>query len=300
MKKTVTILMAMMALMPLSAQKIVKSTGQKITESAIQGSCVVVRQSYQIKNKKTGIVYGRNGHDEFGKIYSIGVKTDAGLVLIEKAIKPWLYDIDFKKVEDDYDPLIFLTEVGEIVSDAKVSYSACPISIGRQQPNGAWVANASVSSPNYLSIDSDLGQKDGWLVWYTADNINSNDSTALSIQSFNRKVEANEEGTDIDIDAPVGAGAPIGGIYVCPFYEGNGRVVYKLTGIIIPNNNKWVLRTPFVGYSYEKFSSDNTESPQTKSLEDAVQDTESLDLTPIQDDSKKTGSSKKRSRKSKK
>ena len=78
MKRTVIILLAMMALLPLSAQKIVKSTGQKITESAIQGSCVVVRQSYQIKNKKTGIVYGRNGRDEFGKSYrSVVIGTSA-------------------------------------------------------------------------------------------------------------------------------------------------------------------------------------------------------------------------------
>lgn len=300
MKRIVIILLSMMALLQSGAQKIVKSTGQKITESAILGSCVVVKQSYQIKNKKTGIVYGRNGRDEFGKSYSIGVKTDAGLVLIEKAIKPWLYDVDFKKVKDDYDPLIFLTEVGEIVSDAKVSYSACPISIGHQQPNGAWVANVSVNSPNILGIDTELGQKDGWLVWYTADNINSNDSTALSVQSVNRKIEANEEGVDIDVEAPIGAGTPVGGIYVCPFYEGNGRVVYKLTGIIIQNDNKWVLRTPFVGYFYEKSSSENTESPQVKSKDGAVQDTDSLDLTPIQDDSEKSGSPQKRSRKTKK
>lgn len=300
MKRTVIILLAMMALLPLSAQKIVKSTGQKITESAIQGSCVVVRQSYQIKNKKTGIVYGRNGRDEFGKSYSIGVKTDAGLVLIEKAIKPWLYDADFKKVEDDYDPLIFLTEMGEIDAEANVSYSACPISIGRQQPNGAWVAGTSINSSNILGIDTELGQKDGWLVWYTADNINSNDSTALSVQSVNRKIEANEEGSDIDVEAPVGAGTPVGGIYVCPFYEGNGRVVYKLTGIVIQIDNKWVLRTPFVGYSYEKLSSENAESPKAEGEDSADQNTDSLDLTPIRDGSKKAGSSQKRSRKSKK
>ena len=273
-----------------------KSAGQEITEKAICGSAVIIKQSYQVKHKKNGKVFGRDGRKEFGCSYSIGVKSDAGLILTDIALKPWLDDNAFKKVEDSYEPLISLTEIREIRNGEKTKFAQCPLQLGREQPIGMWIAKAGDVAPNAMEIDIEEGKKDGWLIWFTVKgDLEKDPSAIVSLQSINKSIEVN--GGDIDIDAPADEKAVLGGIYVCPFYFGGGHVAYRLVGMVVKEDKQWKLRTPFIGYTYEKTATSQTSSQEEVNVGDEVkeeqQEEKNVELTPIAEDKQKKKKNKK-------
>lgn len=251
---------------------------QKIAENAIDGSVVVVKQSYQVKSRDNGKAYGRNGRADFGHSYSLGIKTEAGLVLTDGALKPWLYDDAYKRVEDKYEPIISLTEVRDVKVTESTKFEQCPLHIGRQQPEGMWIADISDISSNAMEIDAQDGEKDGCIVWFISqNNLDDMPNSEISIQVINKKIEV--KGDDIDIDVPSGGARILGGIYICPVFLGGGHVAYKLVGAIVDVDGMWRLRTPFIGMTFQL-------KQQAAAEEDSTDKPVEVELTPIGENKK--------------
>lgn len=274
------------------------TSGQKITENAVKGSVSVIKQSYQVKNKKTGKIYGRSGRKDFGHSFSIAIKSEHGFLLTEKGLKPWLYDESFKKVENDYEPMISMTEIREISTESK--FIQCPMKIQSQQPaEGIWIANIADSlNTDKLEIDNENGVKDGWLIWfYSPKDSKADELGAVSLQSVNKKIDVKDD-KSIDIDEPANSNHVLGGVYVCPYFIGGGHIVYKFVGMVVKIENKWKLQIPFVGMSHENSSVEPDEKPQEEpNVEEPAQekDDQDIDLTPVEQpkDKKKGKKSKK-------
>lgn len=271
-------------------------TSATIVNKALNGSMVVVKQSYQVKSKKNGKVYGRDGRKEFGEGYTIGVKTDAGLVLTDEALKPWADDNAYKKIENNYEPFISLTEVREIRNNEKTKFVLCPLQLGQQQPKGLWIANTAGIAPNAMEIDTEEGKKDGWLIWFmTKENIGKDPTVEVVSRVINKDIDVN--GADIDVEAPSDGKAVLGGVYVCPHYLGGGHVSYQLVGVVVKEGKQWKLRTPFVGYAYKKATSVDTTMQEGNSEDDEIKEQqpeeENVELTPIAQDKQEKKKNKK-------
>lgn len=271
----------------------VSATPDSLIIKALKGSPVIIKQSYQVKNKKTGKIYGRSGRKDFGHNYTIGVKTEYGLVLTNDALKPWQFDDAYKKVEQEYEPAISLTEIRNVDSDKKTKFSQSPLKISRQELQNVWLANLADIQPNSMEIDLESGQKDGCLIWFISKKeVEINDTTPIVILSVSKKIEIGKC-SDIEIDSPSNKDHIIGGIYVCPTYLGGGHVTYKLVGIAVKDDDKWKLLTPFVGFSYDKPSASELEQPKEdgnseKTPEEGVhEDQQDIELTPIDEGKKK-------------
>lgn len=268
-------------------------SGQDITNKAIKGSVVVVRQSYQVKNKKSGKVFGRNGKKMFGQDYSIGVKTEAGLVLTDAALKPWEDDSAFKKVEKEYDPVISLTEIRDIESDGQVNFTQSPLNFDSNQPQGLWVAQFGTPDTNAMEIDVEEGSKGGWLIWYTADKpLTGTADDSFSIQAVGKKITFTADVTEVDIEPPVSAHTILGAIYISPSYPGGGHVTYRLVGMAVKNGSQWKLRTPFVSFTFEKSSlsqpiGQHNQQTEEQQIGGIQQEDVDVELTPIAQDKKK-------------
>lgn len=270
--------------------------GQELTVKSVDGSMVVVKQSYQVKSKKNGKVYGRDGRKEFGEGYSIGVKTDAGLVLTDAALKPWAEDNAYKKIENNYDPIVSLTETREIRSNETAKFVKCPLQLGQQQPSGLWIANANGVAPNSMEIDTEQGKKDGWLIWFmTKESIGKDPAAEINSRVTNKEIDVN--GADIDVEAPADSKTVLGGVYVCPHYLGGGHVSYRLVGVVVKEDNQWKLRTPFIGYTYEKSSSAGNPSQADDNVDGGAKEQQpeedNVELTPIAQDKQKKKKNKK-------
>lgn len=273
------------------------SAGQTITQKSIDGCAVVVKQSYQVKNKKNGKVYGRNGRKEFGQNYTIGVKTEAGLILTEAALKPWLEDNAFKKVEQTHEPFVSQTEVRDINENEQTKFGSCPLSIGKQQPQGLWVAKTESVVPNAMEIDVEGGEKDGWLIWFTAKKeLNANPEATITLQAINKKIVLEDGISEIDIEATANSDVVLGAIYVCPAYLGGGHVAYRLVGVAVKDGKQWKLHTPFVGYSFDGKAVKQEQTQETPQEEEAVteeEQEEEIDLTPVAKEKNKDKKKKK-------
>lgn len=303
MKKNFLFIVLILVFTNVNAQfNIGKSSGQTITEKSINGCAVVVKQSYQVKNKKTGKVFGRGGRNDFGRSFSIAIKTELGLVLSDYALTPWLEDNAFKKVENDYDPVISLTETRSLDDKTQCEYKQFPLEIGRQQPEGLWIAQFDIAD-NTMEIDTDKGLKDGWLIWFVSQNdLSFDESAPISLNSINSKLEVNGEDFDIDINPPTNEEKVVGGIYVCPTFLGGGHVSFRLVGLTVKVEDKWKLRAPFVGFSINK-----SEKVRPTSLEEETQpeedikekDDNEVNLTPVEEskDKKKATNKKQRNKK---
>lgn len=284
MKKFILIIGLFLMSIPTIGQiSIGKSMGQIITEKAVEECFVVVKQSYQLKDKKTGKTFGKNGRSDFGHSYSLGVKTCMGLVITDDVLKPWTIDKDFKKVGDAYEPIISLTEVRPLVGKEKLSYVQCPLHIGSNQPDGLWIASTGNNEPNSMEIDSSSGKKEGWIVWLTAkQSLEDNPDASFTLQTLSKEVEVNEN-KDLEIESFNSNDYILGGVYVCPVYSGGGHVSFQLVGVMIKENDKWKLRTSFIGMATDVPSISNNQG--VNGLDSNEED---LNLTPIEQDKKKS------------
>lgn len=272
---------------------------QSIVEKALDGSIVVLNQYYQVKNKKTGKVYGRGGRTEFGNQYFVGVKTKYGIVISNEAISPWLLDNDYSKIASEYDPVVSLSEIRVISQKEKTDFSKYPLHMSQHHPVGIWIANDSDSNDTLVDIDTEGSIKEGNLIWLISQNkLDADKKATITIQSVSKSFCVNPDSVEFEIDSPINDGHILGGIFVCPHFIGGGRIIYKLVGMIVKDNDKWKLRTPFIGYSFEKNDVVQQETSKDESqVEEPAQekDDQDIDLTPVEQpkDKKKGKKSKK-------
>ena len=130
----------------------------------------------------------------------------------------------------------------------------------------------------------------------TEKDLETDESATIVLHTSNKKIEIKAESEDLDIDIPSGSDLVLGGFYVCPSFIGGGRVAYKLVGIAIKDENKWKLRTPFVGFQFNRSSESQEDAKKSQPNEqkhDIQDDEEDLGLTPIDEKAKKQKRSKK-------
>lgn len=297
MKKILMIAMLFLVWSPIFAQLTIgKSSGQIITERAISGNIVIVRLAYQIKDKKDGQIFGRNGQKEFGSVYSLGVITEAGLVLSEDALTPWAEDNNFKKIKDNYDPFISSTAIRIVGDSCQEKYVTSPLHIGKKQPTKLLLAQTDLDSTNGLEIDVEAGVREGWLIWLkTKNELEKDSATAITTQAINKKIEFKEGLSEIELDTPDNDNLTIGCIYVCPFFLGGGHLVYRLEGIAVKNDKRWILCNPFVGFQFDRQYDKKKDDKNDKQ----IREEEDIKLTPIASDNDSKEKSKKK-RKNKK
>lgn len=283
MKRIAILLIATLMVVNSNAQIFVKSTGQSITEDAVKGCIVVVKQAYQLREDKTGKTYGRNSKNEFGCNFTIGVKTNQGLVVTDNALKPWNDDANYKKVSSGYTPFISRTETRNI-SESEGTFKQQPLKMTGKQPEGLYIAQTDDSVPSGMEIDYTSGNKKGWLIWIESKKSMMEDlNTSISINSISKEMEFKNGQVEYAIDAPANEKNVIGGIYVCPQFPGNGQVNFCLVGIITLSDGKWKLTAPFT--TADESSEEETKISEVK--ENEMQEDDELDLTPVDAPTKK-------------
>ena len=246
-------------------------------EDAVRTGVFISRQSYQIYDKKTGELFGLNGKPEFGIQYTIGVKVPDGFCLVDKAVRPWIYDEKYKKYQTKYDPVFYqakYSEIGENVRFDSLDYSTTQ---QKELINSTIYHFASKTfGGKGFTLDTQNGLKKGWLVWIVSpqkDDINADNSTSFYIEK--KEIEVKGKQFLIATETPNITDNLIGGIYVVPVYPGVGIVEFQLCGILVQRSeNKWELCCPFVGMQ-------ETDSADRGISNGKEPDNSSAELTPV-------------------
>lgn len=241
MRRLFFLISVMCASISLNAQIVVRSATQKIVEQAIVDCIMLVRQSYYLVDKSTGEAYGRNNQDEFGSNVSLGILTNNGFVLNKKAASPWLFenDFDFQTYEKDYKPEIIKTEVKSIKEDSL--FIQFPIICKPIEVDGGYISQLDGYIGNCLEVDSENGEKDGWVVWFLNKSSGEISTADITMESYTLKIDMTKKKNIYEINQPADTDKVIGGVYLSLNYLGGGHVVYKIVGYMVKMDDKWMI-----------------------------------------------------------
>lgn len=293
MKRFFLILLSLVVLaIDMQAQLVVrKSTATQWTEDAVIASLFQTKQSFCVKDNKTGELYGLNNKEVFGTEISLAVKVKGGYVITDKAISPWVYNAKFATYRDNYTPVMVASEYAEFGSAAKFDTLDIPQSkLNEVLKSSLYIVKSDIFSSKGLMIDDTEGTKKGWVVWVCADkNADMTKGIAPELICYSFDIESSKSKA-VKMNAPNDKKI-LGGIYVVPTFREIGLVEFRLCGLLCEKDEHWSLVFPFVGWKYEK----NIKSADCAEKE-KVENCDSL--TPVDD--VYPANSKKRNKKSKK
>lgn len=244
----ITVILSMLAMLPLSAQIFnfsLRTNNQQLIDKALEGAFVKINQSYELCDTIKDEHFGRNEKDYFSIIPFIGVETVKGLVFPSATMTPWTYDNDFDEYKDQYKPLVTGSKISLLNSQEKAVRTLEGIIAGDKIKDRLSILNDSIQSVPGLLVDTVPGVKDGWLIWLTSES-NIVESDSVKFNSIKKEIEVPVDGENLHIDRPDISGTVYGGIYVTPIQTGVGQIAFTLTGVMVLDDEGWVLDFPFI------------------------------------------------------
>ena len=208
-----------------------KGNNQQLVEDIVKNGFFISKQSYQICDRESGELFGLKGNKEFGIRYTLGLKLRDGYCLSDEAIRPWLYDDQFDKYAQKYDPIFYQALYSDLKEQAEydtLSYDLTKQKVLVKDTLYHFVSDA-FHGQGFL-VDSVSGAKKGWVVWISAKR--------------NQDLEQSSE-VNFHIYPVLKDRITLGGVYVVPVYTNVGVVEFRLCGIIIPTTDKWVIHCLF-------------------------------------------------------
>lgn len=223
-----------------------RTNNQQLIDEALAGAFVKINQSYELCDTVKDEHFGRDGKDFFSIIPFIGIETEQGLVFPSSALVPWSYDNDFEEYQGQYKPLITDTKIGilnnrkdHIMRDVSLPF------LGKGVSKHLSVLCDSTQSHKGLKVDTIPGAKNGWLIWLSS-NSNLAETDSVRFTSIKKDIEVPIDGGFLHIDKPDISETVYGGIYVTPIQTSIGQITFTLTGIMVLDEEGWVLDFPFI------------------------------------------------------
>ena len=222
-------------------QNVFSSANQQLIERAVRDGIMLVRQEYQLEDTVTMKRYTWNNRPEFGSSQSFCVLTGNGYIVSNKALEPWEHDSKYAKYTDSvYRPVLSKTYC-RTISDDKYREVGCLNPTGTKtllQDDWIYVCDSTFNKRGFIS-DTVSGEKDGWLIWLTINDVEKIDTEELTLVSYRHKLSIEEKKDIYEIPDPTTQRYIIGGIYVEPKYVEIGRIEFALIGIVVNIDNKW-------------------------------------------------------------
>ena len=258
---------------------------QLMVENAVKSSFFLSKQSYQLRDKKSGELFGANGKKEFSAQYAIGIKVCDGILLGDRMLRPWLYDSKFGRYKDGYEPVPYQTTYTAL--EEKIDYKELKYDPEAREgvvDKQIYRYPSDVFAGKGLAVDSTAGTKDGWIIWVTARETDWEKTAAVNFVTYQKTLDISKDNTSFGIEKPKGNKPLLGGLYVVPFYPGIGTVEFRLCGLIVQDTEStWKVCCPFVGASKSEVKSADEQEGESE-------------LTPITKETKKNRKDEKKNR----
>lgn len=249
------------------------SSNQQLIEEALSGGVCLVEQSYQLKENKSGNLYGRGGKNEFGTNYTIAIKVPGGLYLSDRAVHPWEYDKNYNQYKGNkYTPVISSTRY-RIINDT-LGYRPLEAAIDVQVkiPKIIYEMKSEDLDANGFVTTSLEEKSSGWMVWVSSEkNADLSRKTGLTYHIYRKEMNV-EEKSAIAVEVPQTSREIIGGMYMVPRQTSVGQLTFYVQGILVEENNAWKMVCPFDQPGTEYVTTVETQESE---------DTSAEELTPV-------------------
>lgn len=245
--KKIVLLIVILLPMRMVAQ-VFRTSNQQLIEDAVRSGLVIYSQSYQLKDTISNQIYGRNGSDEFGKSYTIGVKIENHLMVPKSALSPWDNDPNYQRYISTHKPLLFKSSV-RIIGDS-TKYECHPtLDTTSVLLDNLYIQLKDTTCLKYSGFTKDeyYGDKKGWLVWITADNgIEMSDSIIReNLMIYKKDIIVSTDSLLVKVDKPQTEKKIWGGIYLTPQQVQLGTIQFLISGILHCVDEQWYIYTPF-------------------------------------------------------
>lgn len=247
-KSLILILMTIVAL-PTTAQILnfsLRTNNQQLIDKALAGAFVRINQSYELCDTVKDEHFGRNGKDYFSIIPFIGIETEQGLIFPSTTLKPWTYDNDFNEYKGKYKPLVTESKIN--ILNHRDGYAVRNVELpftGTSLSKYLSIYNDSIQHNQGLKIDTIPGLKNGWLIWLSS-NSTLLETDSVRLTSIKKDIEVPTDGSSLHIEKLETNETVFGGIYVTPVQSSIGQLTFTLTGIMVLDEDSWVLDFPFM------------------------------------------------------
>lgn len=231
-----------------------KTNNQQLIDEALFGAFIRINQSYELCDTIKNEHFGREGKDYFSIIPFIGIETERGLIFPSSTLQPWNSDNDFGEYKNQYKPIVTETKLNLLNNSKALIHQELksPIS-GLELTRYLTILSDSPQTYEGLKVDSVSGTKNGWLVWLSS-NANLVGSDSVRFTSIKKNIEVPVDGGFLHIDNPEISEIVYGGIYVTPVQSSIGQLTFTLTGVMVLDEEGWVLDFPFITKSIENKS----------------------------------------------
>lgn len=252
-KNFISLLITLVAL-PATAQIFnfsLRTNNQQLIDIALSGAFIRINQSYELCDTVNDQHFGRDGMDYFSIVPFIGIETQEGLVFPSSALTPWTNDCDFDKYKERYKPLVTKSTVSLLnsVEELPERDIQSPIN-GTAITRNICALTDSIHSSYGLAVDSLPGEKDGWFVWISS-NQDLSETDTVKFTSIKKSIEVPVDGESLRIDTPEISETVYGGIYVTPVQQAIGQIMFTLSGMMVLDEDGWILDFPFITESTE-------------------------------------------------
>lgn len=238
MKNIIGILIVLSSVFSMKAQLITfpfKSNNQQIIEEAIKESLYEVYQSYILIDTVSNQKLGRNGKDYFNKIIYLGILTEKGILTPININSPWEDDDCFLKYKGKYKPEISKTEFRKKNESTELQDSIHEILAPYKNIIGTNLMGRGIP------VDTVSGEKDGWIVWITRDEIGNR-----NFSSFKKKVNITTDSKQVIIEKPEEINNIEGVYYFVSSITAPGQITFSLSAYGEEKEGIWSLIFPFI------------------------------------------------------
>ena len=238
---------------------VVDSTGAVITQTptkidtsallSLKQHFFILRQDYSLYDKKKKKYYGFNDQEQFGSIFSLGVRCNGFNLLFDESVHPWKYDENYPAFSSNkLEPRVtrsryFLLDDSESFSYIDLDSIAYPSQVLKS--NVLYAGKPFVSSQKGLDVNTADTCQAGILVWITKKSGLIEDGTV--------RVDFNLVPTKVGMFGSITILPPkkeevIGCVLVTSNEDDDNH--YYLAGVASQKDGQWVLCFPFKDFRF--------------------------------------------------
>lgn len=227
---------------------LLKSKNVEFIENAMSEAFFIVRQDYQLKDNATGELFGRGGKNEFGTVFSLGIKVEGGYYINERVVQPWEYDARFDRYRQSHTPVVYKTFYKEIGGNPFNNIELIDRPRTELVQNKFYqVMDQSIFNGDGLTTDETRGIKNGWLIWVEADkSLEQADTAKVSYIIHRSELNIDESRKSYNINTPSTDKQLWGGVFVQSVKTAIGQITFKLVGLLDKKDDKWFVIIPFI------------------------------------------------------
>ncbi len=228
-----------------------KSFNQQIIEQVVNSGVFIIKQSYELADSVDNR-YGLNGNKAFDTDYTLAIKIKNGYLTTDRTIHPWDYNLIYDQYRGKYIPKLFSSFYSEISANARYDSIRIVENSADILFSGLLYAQKSdLFFGDGFSGGGNIGDNDGWMVWFTKKNrMDLSKTTELSTSIIKKKLviapKKENEPYFYQVDSLATNDEVLGGIFVIPEVVSVGHLELRLCGVVCRIENGWILCCPFI------------------------------------------------------